>query len=61
MLDPFRKKSRVLSRFFGRGRPVPGLRFQTGKAQPRPQPARSLPLNALAKMPWRRCLAKMAW
>jgi hypothetical protein len=31
MLDPFRKKSSVLSRFFGRGRPVPGSRFQTGK------------------------------
>jgi hypothetical protein len=40
MLDPFRKKSSVLSRFFGRGRPVPGLRFQTGKTAVAP-PARA--------------------
>ena len=31
MLDPFRKKSSVLSRFFGRGGP-PGLAF------PKPEP-----------------------
>jgi hypothetical protein len=33
MLDPFRKKSSVLSRFFGPGRPAscPRVRFQTGK------------------------------
>jgi len=51
MLDPFRKKSRVLSRLLGRGgpNPVPGLGFQIGKPRSRPGPARR-PLN----MAWER-------
>jgi hypothetical protein len=50
MLDPFGKKSRVLSRFFDGGgpNPLPRSRFQIGNARGRP---RTMPSPSSARNP----------